>query len=63
MDETEEADDTRGDAELPWAGNEQVVNYYFPVRVELVGSLPDAEVQRVADFVFGELGRELATRV
>lgn len=40
-----------------------VVNYYFPVHVEVVGSLPDAEVRRVADHVFGELDRELNTRI
>ncbi|MDJ0343458.1 hypothetical protein QMK19_18065 [Streptomyces sp. H10-C2] len=48
----------------PWpAGDGAVVNYYFPVRIEVVGSLPDAEVQRVAGYVFSELDRELATRV
>jgi hypothetical protein len=26
------------------------------------GAVPDAEVQRVADYVFGELDRELTTR-
>jgi hypothetical protein len=45
------------------AGPGTVVNYYFPVRVEVVGTLPDAEVQRVAGYVFDELDRELATRV
>jgi hypothetical protein len=40
-----------------------VVNYYFPVRIEVVGALPDAEVRRVADHVFGELDRELHTRI
>jgi hypothetical protein len=44
-------------------GGDAVVNYYFPVHVEVVGSLPDAEVLRVAEFVFGELDRELAARV
>lgn len=46
-----------------WSGGKAVVNYYFPVRIEVVGALPAAEVLRVADFVFGELDRELATRV
>jgi len=40
-----------------------VVNYYFPVHVEVVGSLPEDEIQRVAGYVFSELDRELATRV
>jgi hypothetical protein len=40
-----------------------VINYYFPVRVEVVGSLPDTEVARVAGYVFDELDRELATRI
>jgi hypothetical protein len=45
------------------AGAGPVVNYYFPIEVEVVGSLPDTEVQRVADYVFGELERELASRL
>ena len=40
-----------------------VINYYFPVRIEVVGALPEAEVRRVADHVFGELDRELNTRI
>jgi hypothetical protein len=40
-----------------------VINYYFPVRVEVVGSLPDAEIARVAGHVFDELDRELAARL
>jgi hypothetical protein len=44
-------------------GEEAVVNYYFPVQVEVVGSLPDAEVQRVAGYVFDQLDRELAARI
>ncbi|WP_217560498.1 hypothetical protein [Streptomyces sp. GbtcB6] len=39
-----------------------VVNYHFPVRVEVVGTLPDGEVQRVAGYVFDQLDRELAAR-
>jgi hypothetical protein len=41
---------------------EAVVNYYFPVRVEVVSSLPDDEMARVAEHVFDQLDRELATR-
>lgn len=47
----------------PEPGGGPVVNYYFPVRIEVVGSLSDVEVQRVADHVFGELDREIATRI
>jgi hypothetical protein len=60
-----------GEYIVPQAGSEAVispepgpvVNYYFPVRVEVVGCLPDDEVQRVAGYVFAELERELASRV
>lgn len=50
------------DEELEPQGD-AVVNYYFPVLVEVVGAVPDTEVRRMADFVFAELDRELATRV
>jgi hypothetical protein len=40
-----------------------VVNYYFPIRVEVVGALGDDEMARVAGYVFDELDRELQTRV
>ena len=33
----------------------QVVNYYFPVEVEIVGTLSNSEVQRVAQYVYDEL--------
>ena len=45
------------------AGDAAVINYYFPVQVEVIGSLPDTEVQRVAGYVFDQLDRELATRI
>jgi hypothetical protein len=45
------------------AGDAAVINYYFPVQVEVVGALPDAEVQRVAGYVFDQLDRELTTRI
>jgi hypothetical protein len=44
-------------------GNDGVVNYYFPVQVEVVGCLSDVEVRRVADHIFAELDRELASRI
>jgi hypothetical protein len=60
-----------GEYIVPQAGSEAVVsppgeavvNYYFPVQVEVVGSLPDGEVQRVAGYVFDQLDRELAARI
>jgi len=61
-----------GEYIVPQAGSEAVIspasdgaviNYYFPVQVEVVGSLPDTEVHRVAAYVFDQLDRELATRI
>lgn len=62
-----------GEYIVPQAGSEAkisqapthgaVINYHFPVRIEVVGSLPDTEVRRVADYVFDELDRELTTRI
>jgi hypothetical protein len=46
----------------PASGGGPVVNYYFPVEVELVGDVDDAVVQRVVSRVFAELDRELASR-
>jgi hypothetical protein len=37
----------------------QVINYYFPIEVEVVGMLTEAQVQRVAEHVFGELSAAL----
>lgn len=46
----------------PAAGTGPVVNYYFPVEIELVGDVDDAVVRRVAAHVFAELDRELSSR-
>jgi len=43
-------------------GSGSVINYFFPIQIEVIGTLPDDEVQRVANYVFYELDRELATR-
>ncbi len=51
------------EAVLAPSGAGGVVNYYFPVRVEVVGTLPDDEVRRVAGYVFDQLDQELATRI
>ncbi|MEW2454711.1 hypothetical protein [Streptomyces albus] len=39
-----------------------VVNYHFPVEVEVVGRLGDRHVRQIADHVFAELDRELGSR-
>lgn len=44
------------------AGAGTVVNYHFPVEVEVVGALQSHHIQRVADHVFAELDRELGSR-
>jgi hypothetical protein len=41
----------------------QVINYYFPVEIEVVGALSDEQIRGVADYVFSELVRELASRM
>ncbi|MEW2352944.1 hypothetical protein [Spirillospora sp. NPDC029432] len=41
------------------AGAGTVVNYYFPIEIEVVGDLGAHQVRRVAEHVFDELGREL----
>lgn len=44
------------------AGTGPVVNYYFPVEVEIVGDVDDAVVNRVVERVFAELDREMSSR-
>jgi len=46
----------------PMAGTGPVVNYYFPIEVEMVGDVGDSVVQRVVAQVFAELDRELSSR-
>ena len=50
------------EALLSGAGGETVVNYHFPVEIEVIGAVDDAVVARVAERVFAELDRELASR-
>lgn len=45
------------------AGEEQVINYYFPIEIEIVGTLSDEQVRRVAEFVFDTLANELDSRI
>ena len=40
-----------------------VINYYFPVEIEIIGALSDEQIRRVSDYVFDELTRELASRM
>jgi hypothetical protein len=39
-----------------------VVNYYFPVQVEVIGQLDEAQMKAVADYVFEQLDAELRRR-
>lgn len=41
----------------------QVINYYFPVEIQIVGELTDADLQRVAQYVFEELETAIRTRI
>jgi hypothetical protein len=40
-----------------------VINYYFPVEIEVIGALNDEQIRRVSEYVFDELARELASRM
>ena len=40
-----------------------VINYYFPVEIEVIGTLTDEQIRRVSTYVFDELTRELASRM
>ncbi|MFD0278938.1 hypothetical protein ACFVHB_34215 [Kitasatospora sp. NPDC127111] len=40
-----------------------VINFHFPVEVQVVGALSDSHVQQVAAHVFGEFERELTSRL
>jgi hypothetical protein len=46
----------------PAPGSGQVVNYYFPVEIELVGDLDATIVKQIVEKVFSEFDRELASR-
>lgn len=50
-------------ASSPEGESAQVVNYYFPVEIEVVGSLSQEEVERVANYVFAALEAELSSRI
>ena len=55
------AAETRAEGDDQATGS--VINYHFPIHVEVVGTLPDAEVRRVAGYVFDQLDQELTTRI
>ena len=40
-----------------------VINYYFPVEIEVIGALSEEQIRRVTEYVFSELTRELASRM
>lgn len=40
-----------------------VVNYYFPIEIEIVGTLNEEQIRRVSETIFAELNRELASRL
>ena len=46
----------------PVAEGTTVVNYHFPVQIEVMGTLDEAALQAVGDHVFRELSRELDSR-
>jgi hypothetical protein len=43
--------------------NGVVINYYFPVEIEVIGALSDEQIRRVTEYVFDELARELDSRM
>ena len=43
--------------------NGTVINYYFPVEIEVIGALSDEQIRRVTEYVFDELSRELGSRM
>lgn len=40
-----------------------VINYFFPVEIEVVGELSQAEMERVARFVFAAIEAEISARL
>ncbi|MEZ4861765.1 MAG: hypothetical protein R3C14_10670 [Caldilineaceae bacterium] len=44
-------------------GDGVVINYYFPIEIEIIGALSDEQIRRVSNYVFDELTRELASRI
>jgi hypothetical protein len=44
------------------AGDDMTINYYFPVVVEVIGGLGEAQMQQIADYVFDELNAAWRSR-
>ena len=40
----------------------QVINYYFPVEVEVVGTLSNVEMERVAQYMYDQLNNALLSQ-
>ncbi len=40
-----------------------VINYYFPVEIEVIGSLSEEQIRLVADYAFSAIEAELASRL
>ncbi len=40
----------------------QVINYYFPVEVEVVGALSNTEMERVAQYMYDQLNSALLSQ-
>ncbi len=53
------------EAQIAAAGSTDgmVINYYFPVEIEVIGALTDEQIRLVAEYVFDELTRELSSRM
>ena len=43
-------------------GDGSVVNYHFPIEIEVIGSVDESVVAQVVQRVFAELDRELSSR-
>lgn len=41
----------------------QVIHYYFPIEVDVLGALHEVEIQRIARFVYDELITALQSQV
>jgi len=44
------------------APGRQVINYYFPVEVEIIGALDERQLKGVAEYVYAEMHAELDSR-
>jgi len=40
-----------------------VINYYFPVEIEVIGSMSEDHMRRVADFVYRELDAAFGSQI